>query len=35
MGRFTLDDIIGGICLLAIFWGLPWIAAFAEYVVTP
>ena len=24
--RFTLDDIIGGICIAVLMWGLPWLA---------
>ena len=24
MGRFTLDDILGGACIAALIFGLPW-----------
>lgn len=31
----TWDDVIGVVAVLAMFWGLPWFAAFVAHVVTP
>lgn len=27
-----LDDLIGGICIAVLMWGLPWVAAIAQAV---
>lgn len=32
MMRFTLDDILGGICIAVMIFGLPWVAAIAQSV---
>jgi hypothetical protein len=32
MGRFTLDDILGGACIAIMLLGLPWVAAIAQAV---
>lgn len=30
--RLTLDDILGGLCIAAMVFGLPWVAAIAQAV---
>jgi len=30
--RFTTDDILGGICIAVMVFGLPWVAAIAQAV---
>lgn len=32
MTRFTLDDILGGICIAIMVFGMPWVAAIAQAV---
>jgi len=32
MGRFTLDDILGGLCIAAMVFGAPWVLAVAQAV---
>ena len=27
MPKFTLDDILGGLCIAAMVFGLPWVLA--------
>jgi len=30
MNRFTLDDILGGLCIAAMVFGAPWVLAIAQ-----
>ena len=32
MTKFTLDDILGGLCIAAMVFGLPWVLAIAQAV---
>lgn len=32
MTKFTLDDILGGLCIAAMVFGLPWVLAIAKAV---
>jgi hypothetical protein len=32
MGRFTLNDILGGLFILAMIFGFPWVAAILQAV---
>ena len=32
MTRFTLDDILGGLCIAAMIFGFPWVAAILQTV---
>jgi len=32
MTRFTLDDILGGLCIAAMVFGAPWVLAIAQAV---
>lgn len=32
MGRLTPDDILGGLCIAAMVFGLPWVAAILQAV---
>jgi hypothetical protein len=32
MGRYTLDDILGGFCIAAMVFGFPWVAAILQAV---
>jgi len=33
MTKFTLDDILGGLCIAAMVFGLPWVLAILKAVV--
>ena len=33
MNRFTLDDILGGLCIAIMVFGLPWVLAILKAVV--
>lgn len=32
MPKFTLDDILGGLCIAAMVFGAPWVLAIAQAV---
>jgi len=32
MTRFTLDDILGGLCIAAMVFGAPWVLAIVQAV---
>jgi hypothetical protein len=32
MGRYTLDDILGGLCIAAMIFGFSWVAAILQAV---